>query len=627
MSNIFYVGQTDYIDQFNLLASRVLTAGITFGSLSVVTGTPYGTGSLSYDISGTFTYVPPYVYTKTEIDTSLALKANTASPTFTGIVNGISKSMVGLGNVDNTTDLLKPLSTASIAALALKANLASPTFTGTVSGITKTMVGLDSVDNTTDLLKPLSTASITALALKADNTAVALKAPLSGPTFTGTVSGITKAMVGLGNVDNTADIDKAISTLTAASILTEKTRAMAAEALLAPQSTTYNKTETDARISAIVGAAPAALDTLIEIGNQLAVDENAVAALTTAVSLKASIASPTFTGTVSGITKAMVGLSNVDNTTDILKPVSTATTAAINVVATNLATNIANLTDLTSVVNLKAPLDSPVFTGTVTGITKAMVGLSNVDNTSDLTKPISNLTAASILTEKNRALAAEALLAPQLTTYTKTEVDNKIAGTIAVYSFNNLTDKPTTIAGYGITDAFTGNTYNPINIYSTLASTSPTTGALTVSGGAGIAGSLNLGSISSIKALMETVTINTLTAPTTITYFDVNTQSVLYYPIATTTNFTLYIRGSSTVTLNNSLAIGQSITIALLITNGATAYYPNIISIDGTTITPKWANGLAVSSGTASSIDSYNITCIKTAAATFTVIASRSKFS
>lgn len=53
------------------------------------------------------------------------------NPTFTGTVTGVSKSMVGLGNCDNTSDLAKPLSTATIAALALKANLASPALTGT----------------------------------------------------------------------------------------------------------------------------------------------------------------------------------------------------------------------------------------------------------------------------------------------------------------------------------------------------------------------------------------------------------------------------------------------------------------------------------------------------------------
>jgi hypothetical protein len=108
-----------------------------------------------------------------------ALKANLASPTFTGTVGGITASMVGLGNVSNTSDANKPVSTAQQAALDLKASLANPTFTGTVSGITKTMVGLGSVNNTSDANKPVSTAQQAALDLKAN---------LASPTFSGTVS-------------------------------------------------------------------------------------------------------------------------------------------------------------------------------------------------------------------------------------------------------------------------------------------------------------------------------------------------------------------------------------------------------------------------------------------------------
>jgi hypothetical protein len=69
---------------------------------------------------------------------------------------------------------------------------------------------------------------------------------------------------------------------------------------------------------------------------------------------KAPIDSPTFTGTVSGVTKSMVGLGNVDNTSDANKPISTATQAALDLKATQA--------DL----DLKAPLDSPTFTGTAT---------------------------------------------------------------------------------------------------------------------------------------------------------------------------------------------------------------------------------------------------------------------
>uniref|UniRef100_UPI0023EC0B90 hypothetical protein n=1 Tax=Daejeonella sp. JGW-45 TaxID=3034148 RepID=UPI0023EC0B90 len=201
---------------------------------------------------------------------------------------------------------------------------ASPTFTGTVSGITKGMVGLSDVDNTSDLAKPISSATQTALDGKAASADLALKAPLASPTFTGTVSGITAAMVGLGNVNNTADADKPISSAT-----------------------------------------------------QAALDGKAASA---DLALKAPLASPTFTGTVSGITATMVGLGNVNNTADADKPISSATQTALDGKAASA--------DLA----LKAPLASPTFTGTVSGITATMVGLGNVNNTADADKPISSAT-------------------------------------------------------------------------------------------------------------------------------------------------------------------------------------------------------------------------------------------
>jgi hypothetical protein len=142
---------------------------------------------------------------QTDLQNALNAKAPLASPTFTGTVSGITKSMVGLSNVDNTSDVNKPISTATQTALNLKADINNPTFTGTVGGITKAMVGLGNVDNTSDVNKPISSATQTALDTKA---------PLASPTFTGTVSGITKSMVGLGNVDNTTDLLKPISTAT-----------------------------------------------------------------------------------------------------------------------------------------------------------------------------------------------------------------------------------------------------------------------------------------------------------------------------------------------------------------------------------------------------------------------------
>jgi hypothetical protein len=63
---------------------------------------------------------------KLDSSTASSTYAPIANPTFTGTVGGISKSMVGLGNVDNTTDANKPISTATQTALDLKLNLSEP---------------------------------------------------------------------------------------------------------------------------------------------------------------------------------------------------------------------------------------------------------------------------------------------------------------------------------------------------------------------------------------------------------------------------------------------------------------------------------------------------------------------
>jgi hypothetical protein len=81
----------------------------------------------------------------------------------------------------------------------------------TALSLDKNTVGLSNVNNTADTAKPISNATKVALDRKADTADLVLKASLASPTFTGTVAGITKSMVGLANVDNTADSDKPIS--------------------------------------------------------------------------------------------------------------------------------------------------------------------------------------------------------------------------------------------------------------------------------------------------------------------------------------------------------------------------------------------------------------------------------
>jgi hypothetical protein len=243
---------------------------------------------------------------------------------------------------------------------------------------------------------------------QATSTIVGLDAALANTvtvaTFTGHTGNtsnphsVTKTQVGLGNVDNTADTAKPVSIAQQAA-LDGKTDI--GHAHVATDITNFN-TAVDARVQNIVGAAPSALDTLDELAAALGDDANFAATVTTNLAGKqpldsdlTSIAGLTpadddmlqrkagvwTNRTMSQIksdlslTKADVGLSNVTNTSDADKLVSTLQQQALD---------------------LKADLASPTFTGTVAGITKSMVGLGSVDNTADTAKPISTATQTAL---------------------------------------------------------------------------------------------------------------------------------------------------------------------------------------------------------------------------------------
>ena len=125
-------------------------------------------------------------------------------------------------------------------------------------------------------------------------------------------------------------------------------------------------------VAGLVNSAPSSLDTLGELATALQNDQSAASALTTLVGTKLSsaiaattyapIASPTFTGVVSGVTKTHVGLSNVDNTSDLDKPISSATQNALD---------------------LKAPLNNPQFTGAIDFTGVNVTGLTAVSGLPD----------------------------------------------------------------------------------------------------------------------------------------------------------------------------------------------------------------------------------------------------
>ena len=123
----------------------------------------------------------------------------------------------------------------------------------------------------------------------------------------------------------------------------------------------------------------------------------------------------------------------------------------------------------------------------------------------------------------------------------------------------------------------------------------------------------------------EKVTISA-TASTGTINFDVVTQSVLYYTTNASGNFTINVRGDGSTTLNSIMATGDALTIAFLSTQGGTAYYMSALTVDGSSVTPKYQGGSAFSEGNASGIDSYAITVIKTGDAAFTALAAQTQF-
>ena len=122
----------------------------------------------------------------------------------------------------------------------------------------------------------------------------------------------------------------------------------------------------------------------------------------------------------------------------------------------------------------------------------------------------------------------------------------------------------------------------------------------------------------------ETANITAVAATGAIN-LDVLTASVNIRTVDATGDWTINVRGDVSTTLDSIMTTGEQISVVFESPIGATAYEPTAFNVDGSAVTPLWLGGSAPT-GNINSTDVYIYTIRKTAAATFTVLASQNKF-
>jgi len=103
-------------------------------------------------------------------------------------------------------------------------------------------------------------------------------------------------------------------------------------------------------------------------------------------------------------------------------------------------------------------------------------------------------------------------------------------------------------------------------------------------------------------------------------------NSIRYFTSNNDKDFCINIRGDDSTTLNSMMETGNTITTALIVTNGSTAYFASNTQVDNVAVVPKVQGGSALTEGNASSTDIYTITVLKTGDAAFTMFLSQTQY-
>jgi hypothetical protein len=342
---------------------------------------------------------------------------------YSGGVKGLDAKL----NISDTAAMLKPYFTS----INLKANIESPTFTGTVSGITKAMVGLGNVDNTADLDKPVSTATQAALDLKANatdvSTALALKANAADVTTALDLKVDKVTGKALSTNDYTTAEKTKLAAITGTNTGDQDLSALATNTALALKANTTD-VNTSLNLKANATDVAASLATKVDkvTGKDLSTND-----FTTAEKIKLAAITGTNTGDQD-----------------------------LSALATNTALALkANTTDVTNSLALKANT-ADVTNSLATKVDKVTgKGLSTNDYTTAEKTKLAAITGTNTGDQDLSALATNTALALKANT---TDVTNSLAlkanvsslSTVATSgSYNDLSNKPTIPSAYTLPTA------------------------------------------------------------------------------------------------------------------------------------------------------------------------------